>query len=286
MDFRVKVKMPLPNEIDFIIRVESGKQQLVDMNYALDTMKGFSSTISAVTEGALSDSLKTRSSTADDIRTELLEGVLGSYEQKFRLKINDPLKEHRLKKLSNSVLAEMITYYVNEVLHANQPQMTIKAERTIKKLEPIENRIIKRISAWVEDMHTLSIRRNYVVKLYRLTPKKRYNMFEVNKVTYGNVFELTEDVKSFVINVVISRFNSFTGNGRFLCEGDNSTIPFSFSGAYSKVKESYKKNISKNLLANTAVPDENRVSISLEVKAKRNKSGEIIKYMIYSVDPQ
>jgi len=275
--------MALPNEIDFVIRVESGKE-LVDMNYALDTMKGFSATISAVAEGALSPSFKTRSSTADDIRTELLEGVLGSYEQKFRLKVNDPLKEHKLKQMSNSVLSEMITYYVNEVLHANQPQMSKKAEKLIKNLEPIESKVIKRISSWVEDMHTLSVRKNYVVKLYRLTPQKRYNVFEVNKTTYGNVFELTEDANMSVIEVVISRFNIFTGNGRLLCEGENSTVPFGFSGAYSKVKESFKKSISYNLSANTAVPDDKRVTIRLEVKAKKNKAGETIKYMIYSVE--
>lgn len=278
------MSLPKPNEIDFVIRVESGRE-LVDMNYALDTMKGFSATISAIAEGALSHSIKSKSSFADDIRTELLEGVLGSYEQKFRLKVNDPLKEHRLKQLSNSVLTEMITYYVNEVLHANQPKMTIKADRLIKKLEPIESKIIRRISAWVEDMHTLSVRKNYTVKLYRLTTQKRYNVFEVNKVTYGNVFELTEDTNISVINVVISRFNIFTGNGRLLCDGDNSTIPFSFPSPYSKAKESYKKNISRNLLANTAVPDDKRVSITLEVKAKKNKAGEIIKYVIHSVEP-
>lgn len=277
--------MPQPNEIDFILRVESGKE-LVDMNYALDTMKGFSSTISAVTEGALSDSFKSRSSVADDIRTELLEGFLGSYVQKFRLRISDPLKEVKLRRMSNAVLSELITYYVNEVLHAEQPNLTIKAEKCIKKLQPIESRIIDRIYSWVEDMHTLSVRKNYTVKLYRLTPLKKYSLFEVNKDTYGNAFELTEDANFSDIDAVISRFNIFTGNGRLLLSDGNYTIPFSFSGAYSRVRNSYKQKVSTNLLANTAVPDEERVNIRLKVKPKRNKSNEVVKYVIYEVDPE
>ncbi|EKN3724278.1 TPA: hypothetical protein ACPZRY_001753 [Yersinia enterocolitica] len=276
--------MSQPNEIDFLLRVESGRS-LVDMNYALDTMKGFSSTISAVSEGALSNEFKSKSSVADDIRTELLEGFLGSYVQKFRLKINDPLKEKRLKSMSNSVLAELITYYVNEVLHTKQPELSKKTDKHIKRLEPIENKIIDRISSWVEDMHILSVRKNYTVKLYRLTDLKKYSLFEVNKTTYGNAFELTEDTNATEIEVVISRFNIFTGNGRLLIDGENSTIPFGFSGAYSKVKGSYKKKISRNLSANTAVPDERRVHITLKVKPKRNKSNEVVKFVIYEVEP-
>lgn len=271
-----------PNEIDFLLRVESGKN-LVDMNYALDTMKGFSSVISAVSEGALSNEFKSKSSVADDIRTELLESFLGSYVQKFRLKINDPLKEQKLKKMSNSVLAELITYYVNEVLHTKQPQLSKKADRHIKRLEPIESKIIERISSWVADMHILSVRKDYTVKLYRLTELKKYNLFEVNKTTYGNAFELTEDANEVKINAVISRFNIFTGNGRLLIDGENSTIPFGFSGAYSKVKSSFKQKISRNLLANTAVPDDKRVNVTLTVKPKRNKSSEVVKYVVYEV---
>ncbi|AUM03993.1 MULTISPECIES: hypothetical protein [Enterobacter] len=278
--------MTLPNEIDFLLRVESGKS-LVDMNYALDTMKGFSSTISAVSEGALSEpeEFKSKSSIADDIRTELLEGFLGSYVQKFRLKINDPVKELKLKRMSNSVLAELITYYVNEVLYAKQPELSKKADKHIKKLEPIESKIITRISSWVEDMHTLSIRKDYSVKLYRLTDAKKFVLFEVNKTTYGNAFELTEDADITEIEAVISRFNIFTGNGRLLVNGDNSTIPFGFAGAYSKVKGADKQKISRNLSANTAVADEERVNITLSVKPKRNKSNEIVKYVVYEVEP-
>lgn len=274
--------MSLHNEIDFLLKVESGKK-LVDMNYTLDTMKGFSSTITAITEGALSDDFKSKSSAADDIRTELLESFLGSYVQNFRLKINNPQKELKLKKMSNSVLAELITYYVNEVLHAKQPKLSKKADYYITKLEPIENQIITRISSWVKEMHTISIRKEYAVKLYRKTDLKKFNLFEINKTTYGNAFELTDDANITNIEAVISRFNIFTGNGRLLIQGENTTTPFGFSGGYSKVKSSYKQKISQNLSQNTILPDDQRVNIPLMVKAKRNKSREIVKFIIYEV---
>lgn len=277
--------MALPDEIDFIVKVESGNN-LVDMNYTLDTLKGFSSTIGAVADCTLSNNFKAKSNPADDIRTELLGAVLGSYVQNFRLKVSDPLKAHRLGKMGGSVLSELITYYVNEVLHAEQPILTKKADKYIKKLEPIENNIIQRIHAWVAGMHVISVRKNYSVRLYRKTELRTFKMFEVSKETYGNAFELTEDNNSINIEVVISRFNIFTGNGRLLREDENATVPFSFAGAYSKIKASYKQKISGNLLANTAIPDEQRVNITLKVKPKRNRAGEIVKYVIYEVEPE
>ncbi|OWS74046.1 hypothetical protein CBW22_16795 [Pantoea sp. VS1] len=277
--------MALPDEVDFVVKVESGRN-LVDMNYTLDTLKGFSTAIGAVADSTLTNNVKARSNPADDIRTELLEAVLGSYVQTFRLKISDPVKAHKFKKMGSSVLSELITYYVNEVLHAEQPILTKKASEYIRKLEPVENKIIQRIHSWVSDMHTISVRKNYSVKLFRKTEQRTFKMLEVSKQTYGNAFELTEDENSIDIEVVISRFNIFTGNGRLLREDENSTVPFSFATSYSKIKASYKQSISGNLLANTAVPDEDRVNITLRVKPKRNRSGEVVKYVIYEVEPE
>ncbi len=277
--------MALPDEVDFIVKVESG-HNLVDMNYTLDTLKGFSSAIAAVADSTLTNNVKTKSNPADDIRTELLGAVLGSYVQTFRLKISDPLKAHKFKKMGSSVLSELIIYYVNEVLHAEQPILTKKAGEYIEKLEPVENKIIQRIHSWVSDMHMISIRKEYSVKLYRKTEFKTFKMFEVSKETYGNAFELTEDQHSTDIEVVISRFNIFTGNGRLLRDDENATVPFSFVGTYSKIKALNKQRISRNLLANTAIPDEERVNIILRVKPKRNRSGEVVKYVIYEVEPE
>ncbi|EFI3703330.1 hypothetical protein GY508_005215, partial [Escherichia coli] len=95
-----------------------------------------------------------------------------------------------------------------------------------------------------------------------------------------NLFNLTTDSNSIEINAIVTRFNSFTGNGRLLADGDSVTIPFSFSGPYRKVKASTKRLMSENLHDNNAVADELITRLKITANAKRNTSGDIVKYMI------
>lgn len=270
-------------DVDFELKIESGAN-LVDMEYGLETMTGFSGAIAITADCILSNEVPSKMSYSDNVRAKLMGACLGSYKQDFKLVISDPVKSANLERIGNSVLSELITYFICETMYVEPPTLTKKAEKILSKMEKIESKVIDRIYERVKDMHKISRSNKYPVVLKRKTQLRYFKLFEINENTASNLFNLTTDNNSVEIDAIVTRFNSFTGNGRLLADGDSVTIPFSFSGPYSKVKASTKRLMSENLHDNNAVADELITRLKITANAKRNTSGDIVKYMILSAD--
>lgn len=269
-------------EINFQLKIESGRS-LVDMEYALETMWGFSGALSIITDSVLSNHVNPTLSASDQVRAQLMGAYLGSYVQDFKIKVTDPLKVARLKALGNSVVSELIAYFIYESTYTEPPALSKPAEKRLKTLEAIEGKVIDRIHERVKDMHKISKMKGYSVSLKRKADQRMMKVLEVNKSTSENLFNFVDDVNVFDIDAMVTRFNSFTGNGRVLLSNENSTVPFSFIGPYSKVKTSVKRFASENLHNNNGVSEEARTSLRMTVKARRNSSGDVIKYMINNI---
>lgn len=269
-------------DVDFELKIDSGKT-LVDMEYGLETMAGFSGAIAITADSILSNEVSPKMSNSDNVRAKLMSACLGSYIQDFKLVINDPVKADRLEKIGKSVLAELITYFICETMYIEPPALTKKAERALSKLEKIESKIIDRIHERVKDMHKISRSNHFPVILKRKSELRSYKLIEINELTSRNLFNLTTDAQPENVVAIVTRFNAFTGNGRMLVDGYSTTIPFSFTGAYSKVKASIKRMMSENLHDNNSVAEENITRLVITANAKRNVSGDIVKFMINNV---
>lgn len=270
------------SDVDFELKIDSGKT-LVDMEYGLETMSGFSGAIAITADCILSNEVPSQMNYSANVRAKLMSACLGSYIQDFKLVVSDPVKSAKLAQIGNSVLSELITYFICETMYVEPPALTKKAERLLSKLEKIESKIIDRIHERVKDMHKVSRSSKYPVILKRKTQLRTFKLLEINEATSSNLFNLTTDQQPEEINAIITRFNLFTGNGRLLADGFATTIPFGFSGPYSKVKSSIKRMMSENLHNNNAIEDEDIVRLRITAKARRNTSGDVVKYLIDTV---
>ena len=270
-------------DLDFELKIDSGKT-LVDMEYGLETMSGFSGAIAITADCILSNDVPSQMNYSANVRAKLMSACLGSYIQDFKLVVSDPVKAAKLERIGNSVLSELITYFICETMYVEPPTMTKKAETLLAKMEKIESKIIDRIHERVKDMHKISRSNKYPVILKRKTRLRKYKLIEINEATSSNLFNLTTDPVPEIINAIITRFNSFTGNGRLLMDGAATTLPFSFSEPYSKVKASIKRMMSKNLHDNNAVDDTDLTRLRITANAKRNVSGMVVKYIINKVE--
>lgn len=270
------------SDVDFELKIDSGKT-LVDMEYGLETMSGFSGAIAITADCILSNEVPSQMNYSANVRAKLMSACLGSYIQDFKLVVSDPVKSAKLAQIGNSVLSELITYFICETMYVEPPALTKKAERLLSELEKIESKIIDRIHERVKDMHKVSRSSKYPVILKRKTQLRTFKLLEINEATSSNLFNLTTDQQPEEINAIITRFNLFTGNGRLLADGFATTIPFSFSGSYSKVKSSIKRMMSENLHNNNAIEDEDIVRLRITAKARRNTSGDVVKYLIDTV---
>ncbi|WP_145340211.1 hypothetical protein [Pantoea sp. PSNIH1] len=270
-------------EINFQLKIESGRS-LVDMEYALETMSGVSGALTIITDSVLSNNhVDSKLSASDNVRSQLMNAWTGSYVQNFKIRVTDPIKVDRLKKLGNSVVSELIAYFIYESTYTEPGKLSQSAEKRLKNIEKIEDKIIDRIHERVKSMHKISKMKGYTVSLRRHVDKRSLKVFEINQTTSENIFNFTDDVNLFDIDAMVTRFNSFTGNGRILLEGENTTVPFGFIGPYSRVRTAVKRLASENLHNNNGVSDEARTSLRMTVKARRNSSGDVIKYMISNV---
>ncbi|MBO7963863.1 hypothetical protein J6391_29440, partial [Pseudomonas aeruginosa] len=123
-------------DVDFELKIESGAN-LVDMEYGLETMTGFSGAIAITADCILSNEVPSKMSYSDNVRAKLMGACLGSYKQDFKLVISDPVKSANLERIGNSVLSELITYFICETMYVEPPALTKKAEKILSKMEKI-----------------------------------------------------------------------------------------------------------------------------------------------------
>ena len=170
------------SDVDFELKIDSGKT-LVDMEYGLETMSGFSGAIAITADCILSNEVPSQMNYSANVRAKLMSACLGSYIQDFKLVVSDPVKSAKLAQIGNSVLSELITYFICETMYVEPPALTKKAERLLSKLEKIESKIIDRIHERVKDMHKVSRSSKYPVILKRKTQLRTFKLLEINEAT-------------------------------------------------------------------------------------------------------
>lgn len=255
----------------------------VDMDYAIQTLLGASGVTSLITEAVLRGKIKERRHSTNEVRTKLKKSFTGSYGQCFDVVISDAKIESRLNSIGRSVFAEVMSYYIYEALYLESPALTNEAYDVIIGLEDIEDELTKGIRNKLKDMHKISIMCGYSVDLNYRRPGEKQKIATLTQNTALNITELHESDVDHQIEVIITRFNSFTGNGRLLVNGEDKTTSFGFLNGLKYVTESQKRKISENLHANNAVREDDRTPITLTVRNMTISSGEIIKYLITEV---
>lgn len=268
-------------KIDFDVTVDSGNYEM-DMQYGLYTLKGTSDVTSIIAEAILKERVPVKRTHRSKVRTNLKGTFEGSYGQKFQLEVLDEALVSRLKSIGVPVFTEIISYYIHEALHIDQQEeLSDDASIVISDMGDISKALIKRISNPLIGMHQISTHFGYGVTLnHKVSTLNKKPIALLNKETILNLTAAKIESPLSEIDAMITRFNSMTGNGRFMIKDTNIIVSFGFGGDVISVKKAMKKEISKNLHDNNGSDESARVFMKLTVQKMILPNNRVIKYVV------
>ncbi|NOR68499.1 MAG: hypothetical protein GQ532_02180 [Methylomarinum sp.] len=257
----------------------------IDMQYGLETLKGTSDVISIAAEAILRERVPEKRTHRSDARTKLKQSFTGSYGHKFSIEIEDKQLQSRLRKIGNDTFLEVLGYFVMEALYLDSGELSSEADAIVEQLADIEDKLVTRLKEPLVDMHKIANYFNYKIKIRqrkRGLPEPK-QLFLLDNCTAKNI---TEAIRSDVeedLDVVIVRFHSITGNGRFYIKEFEEIESFGFASKVRAVTDQIRKSISANLHKNNTIAPGNGEFIKIRVKKVSLPNGKVIKYLITGV---
>lgn len=270
------VEIPL----DLVIETPPSVHQ-VDMKAGLDTMQGISDAIRTIAETVVKKKIPEKKSSRNKIRTNMKDTFAGSYGLIFSLEAYDDAKE-LFNIIGKPVIVELIEYYLAEALDTNSKQLTQNAENIKESLGDLSVELISVLRGkMLKDAHKITQNFGYSTKLrYRGKKIRELQTFDEN--TYASLVP-KENKHIQTVEVAITRFNRFTGNGRLQVRDNEDTQAFGFLG-YQTVENHLRKKVASNLLENTGLSDNQDMSyLKFECYTYERRDGKVLKYMIKKI---
>src|SRR5690554_3995983 len=223
-------------------------EESIDMKAGLDSMQGVSDAIRCISETILTERVPQRQTHKSKVRTSLKKSFKGSYGQIFTLDIYDQNLKAKLNRIGRPAFIELIAYFLNESLYRESRPLSQKAQKILdilgKKAETLVDQL--RVSA-LANIHEISTKFNHDIKI-------RYRKSSVNITSIANFDKNTPKIiqaepsdEIVDLEIIISRLNIHTGNGRLQIKNQNETVAFGFGVNYKAVSIHAKKILSKNL---------------------------------------
>lgn len=268
--------MTIPLEV-----VISSPTDSVDMKAGLDTLQGVSDAARKIGETVLGNHLAQRLHHNGGVRTTLKKTFKGSYGQSFTLDVHDAEYRKALKRLGNSVLVELVRYFLNEAMYEDGVDLSEKAQEKIDRMGVLAVDLVQEIrTSCIPNIHEVPKKFGHsVVVRYRRNKDLRETISHFNERTSLVLLAETDPVEIELI-AGITRFNINTGNGRLQVRHEKETSAFGFSGAYAEVRFEAKKVFSNNLDFNNGIDPDKWKYIRLVVNPVKLKDGRVIKYIV------
>ncbi|MDK2594233.1 hypothetical protein [Pseudoalteromonas obscura] len=270
------------SKIPLDVVVECPKNE-IDMQYGLDTLKGTSDTMSIAAEAILRGRVPEKRTHKSDVRSILKNRFTGSYGVNFTLEVRDSFLRRRLRQIGSDTFLEVLTYFIMEALYLDSEELSKPASELVESLEGISDKLVERLKEPLTEMHKMN---KYFGHDLRIGSKKKNNqkeLFRLNETTSRNICESikTQDDEEF--EVVIVRFHSITGNGRFYIKSLKVIESFGFDSEIQGVRDQIRKAISKNLHENNTLQPEDGTFMRIKAKKIALPAGKVIKYLITGI---
>ncbi|MDY6488448.1 hypothetical protein [Acinetobacter faecalis] len=267
-------------ELDLIIQTPPSINE-VDMKSALDTMQGISDSVRTISETVVTKHLPEKKSSKNKIRTTMKNSFSGSYGLNFSVVAYDDAKESA-QVLGKNLILELIEYYLAEALDTDSKQLSPQAEKLKNELGELSVELISVLrGTMLRSAHKVTQNFGYPVKI-RYKGKKIRELQVLDEVTLSSLIP-KENQNLLQIEMAVTRFNRFTGNGRLQLKGEQNSIAFGFLG-YNTVETILKKKIADNLSNNTGIGEiEDMTFLKVECYSYERRDGKVIKYMIKKV---
>ncbi|MDM3390903.1 hypothetical protein OGV29_19205 [Citrobacter sp. Cb013] len=266
--------------VNYDVVIKSGNDA-VEMNAALETLSGARDVACLLAEAILRKKVVYKITASSPATAVLHQSFKSSYGQNFELVINDKKLNARLTEMTNSVFVEVMSFYISEALYIQNPPLSSKAVEYIKELEDIEDDIVGRIRNPLKQMHKINYRNRYDIEFNYKGAERKRKIVTLNTNTGDNLVYTETKRESIEIIAVVTRFNSRTGNGRIVLQGENDTVAFGFYMPFGAVPGNQKKLMSHNLYTNTG-RREDYVFLRMIVSRVVIKNGDTVKYLVHS----
>jgi hypothetical protein len=269
-------------DIELSVVIESGNED-VDLSSALETIRGTAEVVNLASTAVFSRRIPEKLLSSNSNKVNIKQSFNGSYGQNFTLVVNKPEYLQVVNSIGKVALAEIISYFIHETLNLEHPELSTLAEEKIDEMDELKSQLCKRLRNPLKRMHKVSIAQNYGVQLNYKGDLNVHTLANINSETIDYLTNIEIDENEFEVDAVVNRFNSFTGNGRLLVQGESNTAAFGFSSYVGNVRMEIRKIMSQNLHNNNGVAEDRRDYLRLTVKKMMLPSGEIVKYLIAGV---
>jgi len=266
--------------INFDVVIESDNYS-VDMSSGSKTLLGASEVTKQIAESLLTENVPQKLNPTGSVRTRLKRSFKGSYGQTFSLEFDDPELKKKFNLIGKDTFAELMSYFINEALYQDRPDLSNKAEQILGNLIKVEKKLIEQLrKSSLIHLHSVSSHFGKDVKLHYY--KNSTTKTTVANITRKSSYALKPKTDNKTINIIasITRFNINTGNGRLSIDGDKETVAFGFTGKYKDVEQTFKKKLSTNLDENNGIPNDQRETLTLRAHTLILNDQSIIKYLI------
>lgn len=222
-----------------------------------------------------------RQTSKSNVRTSLKNSFKGSYGHIFSLDVHDEALHKRLKKIGKGTLVELISYFISESLYRETSQLTDKASKIVNELGDKANDIVKqvRLSA-LKNIHDVSLKFNHNISIRHRISRDHQVVIAGFDRESAKVLLAKESKKQIQMDVVITRLNIHTGNGRLQEKGADETIAFGFGSLYKEIHLNAKKTFSQNLNHNNGLEQENWKYLTVQASPIQLNDGRVIKYIL------
>lgn len=267
-------------ELDLVIDTPPSINE-VDMKSGLDTMQGISDAVRTISETAITKKMPEKKSSKNKIRTTMKHSFDGSYGLNFSVVAYGDAKDSATVLGKNTIL-ELIQYYLAESLDSDSNQLSPKAEKVKNELGELSVELISVLrGTMLRNAHKVTQNFGYPVKI-RYKGTKIRELQILDEMTLSSLTP-RENQNLQKIEMAVTRFNRFTGNGRLQLRGEETSVAFGFLG-YKTVENSLKKKVADNLSRNTGVGEvEEMEFLKIECYSYERRDGKVIKYMIKKV---
>lgn len=254
----------------------------VDMKTGLDTMQGISDAVRTIAETVVNKKIPEKKGPKNKIRTSMKDTFAGSYGLAFSLDAYDDAKE-LFNLIGRPVIVELIEYYLAEALDTDTKQLTSNAEEIRESLGDLSIELISVLRGqMLKDAHKATQNFGYSTKLRYRGSKKIRELQIFNEETYSSLVP-KENKQLQTIEVAITRFNRFTGNGRLQVKDSDDTQAFGFLG-YKTVENYLRRKVASNLLENTGLSDTQDMNfLKIQCYTYERRDGKVMKYMIKTI---
>lgn len=256
----------------------------VDMYYGLSSLLGACNATAIVADTVLTGAVPKRKTKGSKVRNRLKPSAKGSFIQHFTLQVKDKNAMKAFRKIGKSTFSEVMTYFFYEGLFLKVPPLSGDAEAVIKSLEKVEEDLKDTLKEPLKQLHHVSTKYHHKTILSYAKPGGWQTIAKLDDSTVKNLTEVLEDQQVEEHLIRVSRFNTYTLNGRLVIKDTEETVAFGLHELPRQKELAQSRLMSENLHTNNngGVDDEYQY---LKIRAKKLvlPTGTVVKYLILDV---